>query len=120
MGTSERSPARSKGFTRRPLTSCGALQYGSTTMRYICLPLLLALVSSIAHAGDWPQTLGPNRDGHAIGEKLPDKFPAAGLKPEWTYTLGSGYAGPAVVGKQVIVFHRIADEEIVEAVDLTT
>lgn len=89
-------------------------------MRHILLPLLLALVGDFARAGDWPQILGPNRDGHATAERLPDKFPSAGLKPEWTYTLGAGYAGPAVVGKQVIVFHRIGDEEIVEAIDLTT
>jgi outer membrane protein assembly factor BamB len=86
----------------------------------VCLALAWFLLLAItAHAGDWPQILGPNRDGHAAGEKLPDKFPAAGFKPEWTYTLGAGYSGPAVVGKQVIVFHRIGEEEIVEAIDLT-
>jgi outer membrane protein assembly factor BamB len=87
----------------------------------ISLPFVLALLCiNFAHAGDWPQILGPHRDGHAEGEKLFDKWPAAGLKPEWTYTLGSGYAGPAVVGKQVIVFHRQADQEVVESLDLAT
>ncbi len=87
----------------------------------IALPFVLALCClDFAHAGDWPQILGPQRDGHAEGEKLFDKWPAAGLKPEWTYTLGSGYAGPAVVGKQVIVFHRQADQEVVESLDLAT
>ncbi|QDU31163.1 outer membrane biogenesis protein BamB [Anatilimnocola aggregata] len=87
--------------------------------RGLSLLLLLVVVSAL-HAGDWPQILGPNRDGHADGEKLAEKWPAAGLKPAWTYSLGSGYAGPAIVGKQVIVFHRRDDEEIVESVDLTT
>ena len=80
----------------------------------------LAFTTALAHAGDWPQILGPNRDGHATGEKLLDKWPAGGLKPEWTYNVGSGYAGPAIVGKQVIVFHRLGDEELVESVDLST
>ncbi len=88
--------------------------------RSLALPMLLLFWASFAQAGDWPQILGPNRDGHAEGEKLYDKWPAAGLKPEWTYSIGSGYAGPAVVGKQVIVFHRRAEEEIVESVDLAT
>jgi outer membrane protein assembly factor BamB len=82
--------------------------------------LVFQLGLSLARAGDWPQILGPQRDGHAVGEKLFDKWPAAGLKPEWTYTLGSGYAGPAVVGKHVIVFHRVADQEVVESLDLAT
>ncbi|WP_425616537.1 PQQ-binding-like beta-propeller repeat protein [Anatilimnocola sp. NA78] len=82
--------------------------------------LCLLFIATASWAGDWPQILGPNRDGHAEGEKLRVKWPAAGLKPEWTYPLGSGYAGPAVVGKQVLVFHRKDDEEIIESVDLTT
>jgi hypothetical protein len=36
-----------------------------------------------AFAGDWPQILGPNRDGAAVGEKLPDTFPASGLAAAW-------------------------------------
>jgi outer membrane protein assembly factor BamB len=80
--------------------------------------ILFAVVA--ARAGDWPQILGPQRDGHAPGEKLLAKWPAGGPQVEWTYALGSGYAVPAVVGKQVIVFHRRGDEEIVESIDLTT
>jgi outer membrane protein assembly factor BamB len=82
---------------------------------FICIGFV-----ELSRAGDWPQILGPHRDGHAVGEKLPEKFPPAGLTTEWTYKLGGGYAGPAVVGTRVIVFHRIDDEEIVEALDLAT
>ena len=82
--------------------------------------LIFLVLATFAHAGDWPQILGPNRNGQADGEKLYEKWPAAGLKSEWTYALGSGYAGPAVVGNRVIVFHRKADQEIVEALDLAT
>jgi outer membrane protein assembly factor BamB len=33
----------------------------------------------------------------------------------WTKKLGSGFAGPAVVGERVIVFHRVGDQERIEA-----
>lgn len=67
-----------------------------------------------ARAGDWPQILGPQRNGHAEGEKLPESWPAAGPKKLWRYPLGGGYAGVAVAGDRVVVFHRNGDNERVE------
>lgn len=74
-------------------------------------------IASAAMAGDWPQILGPGRNGQASGEKLAPQWPASGPQVAWVFKLGSGYAGPAVVGNQVIVFHRVGDQEIVEAID---
>ena len=73
-----------------------------------------------ASAGDWPQILGPHRSGVADGEKLAAAWPAGGPKKLWTYKLGSGYAGPAVAGNRAIVFHRVEDSEIVEAIDVVS
>ncbi len=78
------------------------------------LPLLLL---TPCEAGDWPQILGPERNGKASGEKLSPTWPAGGPRRLWTYKLGSGYAGPAVMGERVIVFHRVEESEIVEALD---
>jgi outer membrane protein assembly factor BamB len=87
----------------------------------IALGLLAAACASSpeAPAGDWPQILGPHRNGIAIGERLPDKFDPA-LAPKWTYRLGAGYSGPAVVGSRVVVFHRVGDQELVEALDVNS
>lgn len=66
-------------------------------------------------AGDWPQILGPNRDGVAVGEKLdPAKLPEK-MKAVWQVEIGEGYAGPAVVEDRVILFHRDRDSEVLEA-----
>src|SRR4051794_38335895 len=78
-----------------------------------CLSLAL-LLSATATAADWPQILGPNRNGHAENERLADTWPAAGPQTLWRYPLGSGYAGAAVVGDRVVVFHRISNNERVE------
>ncbi len=82
----------------------------------ISLGLLAAWVAA-ARGGDWPQILGPARSGVAEGERLAEKWPAGGPKRLWTYSLGSGYAGPAGVGNRVVVFHRVADDERVECLD---
>ena len=56
-------------------------------------------------ADDWPQWLGPKRDGvwreSGIVEKLPEQ-----LTYKWRVPLGGGYSGPAVVGGRVFVMDR--------------
>jgi len=71
-------------------------------------------------AGDWPQILGPDRNGKAHGEHLLKAFPASGPKTVWTYPVGSGFAGVAVVDKRVVLFHRLQDESVAEALDAAT
>lgn len=83
-------------------------------MRLLLLfPFLLFL--GRAHAGDWPQFLGPARDSSAT-----DEAAIAGTsEPEvmWQQKLGSGHAGAVVAKGKVIVCHRVGDEIITEALD---
>ncbi len=72
-----------------------------------------------AHAGDWPQVLGPTRTGVAEGETLPDKLPAD-LKPAWSLPAGEGFAGPAIAKGRAYLFHRVDDEERLDCRDLRT
>lgn len=81
---------------------------------------LLAAAVPEARAGDWPQILGPTRDGTAVGEKLPAGFPPSGLAAAWRAPIGEGYAGPAVAGDRVVVFHRQGARELVTAYRLKT
>mgnify|MGYP002623585588 CR=1 FL=1 len=67
------------------------------------------------HGGDWPQILGPNRNGAAVGETLPDSWKDDGPAVVWSHEVGSGFAGPVVAGDRVIAFHRVEDNERVEA-----
>jgi len=85
----------------------------------------LAIVSagwvSIATGGDWPQILGPERNGVAAAdERLASRWPAAGPPVVWERAVGNGYAGVAVRGERVVLFHRVENEEIVEALDAAT
>jgi outer membrane protein assembly factor BamB len=82
------------------------------------LAALLAVSSSFA--GDWPQILGPNRDGVAEGERIADRFPEGGPKPLWTRPVGQGFAGVAVRDGQAYLFHRSGDLERVEAMEART
>jgi outer membrane protein assembly factor BamB len=65
-------------------------------------------------AGDWPQFLGPNRDGTS-GEEIAQDFPSEGPKLVWKKRIGGGLAGPVVADSKVILFHREGGDGVIEA-----
>jgi outer membrane protein assembly factor BamB len=71
-------------------------------------------------ANDWPQFLGPSRNGVYSGPALADNWGANGPKVVWRKQVGQGFAGPAVVGNRVILFHRVGNEEVLESLDAAT
>jgi outer membrane protein assembly factor BamB len=81
------------------------------------LALALTLIGPRSHAGDWPQILGPHRDGTADDERLAEAWPADGPPVDWQYPVGSGFAGVAVADGRVVLFHRLQDAEVIEALD---
>jgi outer membrane protein assembly factor BamB len=74
--------------------------------------LCLALAAAAARADDWPQWLGPQRDGVWRETGLLDKFPAGGPKVLWRVKVGGGYAGPAVAGGRVYVTDYVTDADL--------
>jgi len=87
-------------------------------MRAILCIAAFALCAVVAVAAeDWPQFLGPARNGVYTGPPLADRLPAGGPKVVWRKQVGAGFAGPAVAGTRVILFHRVAREEVVESLD---
>jgi outer membrane protein assembly factor BamB len=76
-------------------------------MRVLIACLLLPLP---ALADDWPQWLGPKRDGVWRETGILDKFPAGGPKVLWRAPCGMGYAGPAVSGGKVFLPDRVLPE----------
>ncbi len=83
-----------------------------------CLTGFTPVNSTIAY--DWPQILGPGRNGIAIGEKLMDSFPAEGLNKIWSHPVGEGYSGPVVAGNRVIIFHCPQSGQVVECLSLAS
>ena len=61
----------------------------------------------VARADDWPQWLGPKRDGVWREEGLLQAFPKQGLKVRWRAPVAAGYSSPAVAGGRVFVTDRV-------------
>lgn len=70
--------------------------------RCVGATLVAALfTTATAPADEWPQWLGPQRDGVWREEGILDRFPAGGPTVRWRVPSGSGYAGPAVARDRV-------------------
>jgi outer membrane protein assembly factor BamB len=67
----------------------------------------LGIFVGLAGGDDWPQWLGPKRDGIWRETGILEGFPAGGLKVRWRTEIGAGYAGPAVASGKVYVTDRI-------------
>jgi len=79
-----------------------------------------AIVSAQLEAADWPQVLGPFRNGVAPDEQVAGRWPGSGLKTLWQRDVGRGFAGVAVSKGTAILFHRLGDQEVVEALAAST
>jgi outer membrane protein assembly factor BamB len=71
-------------------------------------------------AADWPQHLGPTRDGHSPETGLARTWPKEGPAVAWKRDVGAGWSGVAVAGDRLILFHRVEDDEVVECLDPAT
>lgn len=71
-------------------------------------------------ANDWPQFLGPARDGVYSGSDLSTAWPKDGPPILWQRKVGQGFSGPAVASGKLILFHRIDDKETIECLDAST
>jgi outer membrane protein assembly factor BamB len=95
---------------------------GSAILPRVGRPLAIALTTVLmaaSHvAADWPQFLGPDRNGVYRGTPIVSSFPQGGPKVVWTRKVGQGLSGPVVVGNRLVLFHRVGDREVVESLDI--
>jgi len=73
--------------------------------RWLVAGLVLTSIETL-RADNWPQWLGPRRDGVWRERGIVERFPAEGLKVLWRVKVGGGYAGPAVAEGRVYVMDR--------------
>jgi outer membrane protein assembly factor BamB len=84
------------------------------------LPVVFLLLTGVTLGADWPQFLGPQRNGVYSGPALAPSWPAGGPRKLWEKHIGQGFAGPVVAGDRLILFHRVGREEVVDAMDART
>ncbi|MHC4249631.1 MAG: outer membrane protein assembly factor BamB family protein [Planctomycetota bacterium] len=65
--------------------------------------VLLATLAAPAAGEDWPQWLGPRRDGVWRESGILERFPEGGPRLRWRAAVSGGYAGPSVAAGRVFV-----------------
>src|SRR5690348_11585380 len=80
--------------------------------------LLLGCLES--RGSDWPQFLGPTRNGVYSGNDLAEVWPKDGPPTLWRKKVGQGFSGPVVSGQKLILFHRLENKETVDCLDASS
>lgn len=89
-------------------------------VRRLPAALGLCLLTHVAPAADWPQFLGPDRNGISAETGLVDSFPAGGPKPVWRVPGGVGMSGLAVSRGRVLTTVQADGQEQLVALDAAT
>jgi outer membrane protein assembly factor BamB len=93
----------------------------SFATKLILIPaVLLTIFASDTRAADWPQFLGPFRNGVYPGDDLAGSWQKEGPATVWKRKVGQGFSGPVVLARKAILFHRIENQEVVECIDALT
>jgi outer membrane protein assembly factor BamB len=75
-----------------------------------------SLLPSEAHAADWPQWRGPQRNGKSPDTGLLGEWPEGGPPLEWRVSgLGGGFSSVAVAGKRIYTMGDLGDAQYVIA-----
>lgn len=77
----------------------------TTALSAVCV----AMLCGISYA-DWPQYMGPNRDGISTETGLLRSWPESGPEVLWTVPLGEGFAGPAIADGEVYILDRVENK----------
>lgn len=75
----------------------------------VTILFLLMVTVPISWGDDWPQWMGPKRDGIWRETGIVDAFPKNGLSPLWKVPIAGGYSGPAVADGLVYVTDFLTD-----------
>jgi outer membrane protein assembly factor BamB len=84
-------------------------------MRRLLVLFLISLLAwattpSITLSDEWPQWLGPTRDGHWRETGIIEEFPSGGANILWRKPIHGGYAGPAVAAGRIYVMDFVLSE----------
>lgn len=89
-------------------------------MRVTTRRLTFAVLAGLLVAADWPNWMGPNRNGSSPETGLLTDWPAGGPKVLWKVAGGDGYSSVAVAAGRAYTMAQRGKDELVLALDAAT
>jgi len=79
------------------------------------IPILLAILTPAAFAGDWPRFLGPGHDAHSAETGF-----AADRAPTllWSYEKGRSHTSPSIAGDRAVLVHLKDGQETIDCLNV--
>ena len=91
----------------------------------LCISLMKCLligagttILATSATSDWPQFLGPQRNGTSTSAISPNAL--RNPRQLWKKAIGAGFSAPVVSGGKLILFHRLDNKETVECLNAST
>src|SRR3954454_15277272 len=97
------------------MPSVAAVTEGAMNRPAAALALLALTLPALA--ADWPQWLGPNRNGTSPETGLLTTWPAGGPKALWKVPGGDGYASVAVAGGRAYTVAQVQTSVMPDPID---
>ena len=89
-----------------------------STFRCILVAVIVGLLTSHALLGsDWPQFLGPNRNGISAETGLNWDWARKPPKTIWKVPLGAGYSSVAVAGDRIYTAAKKGERDLLVCLD---
>lgn len=83
---------------------------------FVSSPPAQVVSPSFETGGDWPNFLGPDRNGVSGDTGLLVEWPEEGPPLVWEREIGEGYGAPVIADGKLVFFHRVGNNEVVECV----
>jgi outer membrane protein assembly factor BamB len=81
---------------------------------------LLTAASLPTRAENWPQYLGPNRNGIVTEKNLAQSWPKEGPKELWRTKTGTGFSSPVSADGKIYLLSLVDANEVLEAIESKT
>ena len=116
---------------RHPVSASQPMRWFTTLALAVGLLCVLAMASNLVRqqvvaaepaskVSNWPQFLGPSRNGQSAETALLQEWPAAGPRELWRVTGGIGMSGLAIDGSQLVTLVQRGGKQWALALDSRT
>ena len=89
-------------------------------MRRLFTIAAILLFAATAQAANWPQWLGPERNGVSGETGLMQSWPATGPVVQWRVPLGKGFSGISIADGRIYTMYAAASDEYAICLDAQT